>query len=151
MKSGDVLRGVFRGEPYLYRRHWLGHSGAECTGDQCEHCKKGNKSTFRFRMIFICRSESGNLEAKIFENGWDLFNSLKALNNDYPLEKHTVKITRQGSTAHDTTYSALPEKYGEVTDQMELEFQKLPVPDLKLTQIEEIAPVDKFPEDNIPF
>ena len=47
--DGDSVRGVFRGEPLVYRTHWLqtaeGARSVVCTGKpDCPHCMAGNSA-----------------------------------------------------------------------------------------------------------
>ena len=107
MKASESVRGIFKGEPHDFKQHWLDGKGYLCIGDECVHCKAGIPAKFRFRLNLILK-ENGAFTAKIFEQGWIVYEMLKALHEaDYDLEKHMMKITRNG-TGTDTTYSIVP-------------------------------------------
>lgn len=90
LKSGESVTGILRGEPHEF-----------------EHAfKPADKPKFRFRLNMVV-SENGALVAKVLEGGWKLYVQLKTLSEaGWDLEKTYTKISRQGSTMNDTTYSA---------------------------------------------
>lgn len=130
LKDKEFVTGVFRGDVKEYRQHWLGSSGAPCTGDgNCPHCKGGNKSAFRFRLNLITK-EDGKYLAKVFEQGWLFYQQLSALNKDFPLEKNVVKVTRHGSSKNDTTYTVIPVPNGALTADLEKVIAAIPLNEL---------------------
>lgn len=155
LKAGESVRGVFRGEPHIFRQHWVNNRSVLCSGaDTCPECKLGQKSSFRFRLNFITK-ENEVLVAKVFEQGWTVCEALRALNEgDYPLEKFFMKVTRHGQ-ATNTTYSIIPVAGGEVTAEQEEKISKVHLNDLnnnptpQQSEIEE----DTFhaDSDDIPF
>lgn len=106
LKDGESIKGVFLGEPFIYRQHWLEGRSQVCTASACGSCAEGEKPTFRFRLNFAVEDQ-GAWGVKILEQGWGFFNDLRALNDEYPLEKHVIKITRMG-TGTDTRYQLMP-------------------------------------------
>lgn len=107
LKAGESVRGVFRGDPVDYRMHWVGGRGVDCPPKDCPHCATGDKSGFRFRVNFVL-NENGAYTAKVFENGWGVYEAMRALHEgDYNLEHHLVKLTRHGS-GKETSYSIIP-------------------------------------------
>lgn len=119
LKAGDAIRGVFRGEPYQFRTHWVENRGVVCTGrDKCALCKAGEKSSFRFRINFITQ-ENGAYVAKVFEQGATVYDSMKAIHEgDYDLSSYIMKITRNGSDK-ETTYSLIPVPNGKLSKDQE--------------------------------
>jgi hypothetical protein len=109
-ESGASVRGIFVGEPFDFRMHWIKNGNTNksvsCGGEGCFHCLGGNRSVFRFRMNFIVKSEDG-YQCKVFEQSLKTYESLRSLNKDYPLESTLVKITRNGM-GKDTYYSIIP-------------------------------------------
>jgi hypothetical protein len=107
LKDKESVVGVFRGEPYDFKQHWLSTRSQMCQGTNCPECQKGTKPSFRFRLNFVV-SENGKYASKIFEQGRAVYNDLASLNNSgYALEKTIVKITRTG-TDKATKYTILP-------------------------------------------
>lgn len=107
LKAGESVRGVFRGDPTIYRTHWVEGRSYVCHGDGCPMCEKGDKPKFRFRLNFVV-NENGAYTAKIFEGSYKVYNLLKSLHGaDYDLEKTVVRVERQGEKTN-TVYTVLP-------------------------------------------
>jgi len=108
LKDKESVRGVFRGDIHTYHQHWVGDRSQLCPGrESCSRCKDGaDKPQFKFRLNFITKEKDGFV-AKIFEQGWTLFEQLKAINAVVPLEKTLVQISRSGSGKNDTTYTVI--------------------------------------------
>lgn len=125
MKSGQSIEGVFRGDPYDFKVHWTDNHSVLCVGyDKCEHCKKGDKPRFRFRLNFIMK-ENGINVAKVFEQGWETYQILRALHQgDYNLERHIMKVTRTGD-GKDTKYTVLPKPNGLLNEAAEIAISKV--------------------------
>lgn len=116
LKSGESIKGVFMGDTYEFKQHWKDSKPSLCPGEtECSRCASGEKASFRFQLNLIVK-ENDTYVAKVFEQGWKVFLDLKALHEGgYDLEKYLVKITRNGSTMNDTTYSIVPVPNGLLT------------------------------------
>jgi len=115
LKDKESISGVFQGNPFEFKVHWLNNRSEKCNGKNCTQCSAGNKPRFRFRLNMIVK-EGDQFKAKIFENSFRVYEQLRALNeSDYDLEDVFVKITRSGEGT-DTQYSILPLKNGALTD-----------------------------------
>lgn len=117
LKGGESVTGVFRGDPYDFRIHWLQKEQRSvlCEGkEKCPVCELGNKSSFRFRVNFIVK-EGEAYVAKVLEQGWTSYQALMNLQESgYDLEKQIMVITRQG-TGLNTSYSFIPSPKGLAT------------------------------------
>lgn len=107
LKSGESVRGVFRGNPHEYFARWSSKGYEPCGEDD-------DGASFRFRINFIMRNEDGTFTSRIWEQGARAYNELKDLAEDYDLEVTTVKIARSGEGKHDTKYSIVPLPKGEI-------------------------------------
>lgn len=116
--DGEEVKGVFRGEPYRFLRHWSNQRSVECIGDGCPVCAvdKENRPSFRFRINFLT-SRDGKWFAKIFEGGGDLYDSLTSLDRKFDLSSTVVDITRRG-TKQNTRYEVIPMAHMRITDEM---------------------------------
>lgn len=131
IKDKESVKGIFSGEPYEFRKHWVSNKSVICSEDNhCSHCLTGLKSSFAFRVNFII-NDNGSYVSKIFEQGWTVYESLRNLNLEYPLEQHIVKISRSGSGPTDTTYSILPVPNGIVTNEIKEKINMVKLQDLK--------------------
>lgn len=131
LKDKESAKGLFVGEPYHFRVHWVTNKTVLCSEDnQCANCNKGIKGSFRFRISFIVK-EGANYVAKIFEQGWTVYEALQHLNGDYDLEKHLVKISRSGSGPSDTSYAIIPLPDGKVTPPLAAKLALIKLHDLK--------------------
>ena len=131
LKDKESAKGLFVGDPYEFKVHWNGKASDLCTQDnRCAHCSLGDKPKFRFRMNFIIH-ENGTYIAKVFEQGWNTYLSLKELHEgEYNLENHLVVISRSGSGANDTRYSILPAKNGDLKPDQLRAVMSAPLQDL---------------------
>jgi hypothetical protein len=115
---GSSVKGIFRGDPYEFRIHWVAGASTVCTGKDCPSCADSIRSSFRFRINFIT-NENSNFTAKVWEGGKKVYEMLKALHeSEYNLEKHAMKISRSGSGT-DTTYSVIPVANGTIKPDVE--------------------------------
>lgn len=132
MKDKESVKGALVGDLYTFKTHWAGNQSELCSEDNlCPKCATGDKPKFRFRVNFIVKGESG-YEAKIFEQGWTVYEALRALHEgEYDLEKHLVTISRSGSGKNDTVYTITPAKNGEITPKLAAELVKVQLIDLK--------------------
>lgn len=146
MKSGEAVKGIFRGDPTDYRQHWSNNRSYLCTGrDTCELCKAGEKSSFRFRINFVV-NENGAYVAKVFEQGKAVYEALKTLHAEYGLDKNQMKITRIGSGT-DTQYTILPVANGALTAEQEKAISAVKL--IPLTDSQPQEPAEE--EEDLPF
>ena len=116
LKDGESIKGVFRGDPFDFQSHWKGGSVA-CTGADCDFCAKGEEPSFRFRINFVVK-ENGAYVAKLWEQGWRVYESLQGLDaSGYNLEETPVQISRRGSDKNNTTYNVLPVPNAALTEE----------------------------------
>lgn len=133
LADGESIKGVFRGDPVHFKQHFVNNTGALCPGlATCEHCKAGLKPAFRFRLNFVT-NENGAYVAKIFEQGWIVYESLGSLHEEYDLQKTVVKITRKGEKQN-TSYTIIPLPNG-LTDEQAAKIAAVP-----LQRLEKKAP-----------
>lgn len=155
LEPGKTAILAFRGEPHDFRTHWINNKGVLCAGSECQACKDGLPSSFRFRINVILK-ENGLVTAKILEQGRTVYNALRDMHTDYPLDKHLMKVTRIGS-GKETSYSILPAPKGEITPEMEKQFALVTPFDLDPGKKEEkpqpITHADDpgFKEQDLPF
>lgn len=139
LKDKDTIKGVFRGEPFVFYSKW--ENGKSIISKEGEP-----KARFRFRINFVYK-ENGILVSKIWEQGGVVYNQLKDLNGEYELSKTLVSIKRNGSDMS-TTYSILPSKNGTITETEEKALINVKLHELKP---KEKPVIDEDPMDNIPF
>lgn len=129
LKDKESITGVFRGDPYDFRQHWVNKKSQVCVGDGCPLCVD-NKSSFRFRINFITK-ENEEYVAKVLEQGWTVYEQLREMHrSDYNLEKTIVRITRNG-VEKQTTYLIMPRPDGAVKPELEKILGKVELHDLK--------------------
>lgn len=135
LKSGESVKGIFRGDPYQFKQHWKNGRGYPCQGMDCLLCKEVDEEgkprypNFRFRVNFII-SENGQWVAKVFEQGGRVYDKVEALSTEYALDKIQVKITRYGTDKSNTNYEIVPLPRGEVTPEMEKKISEVKLNDL---------------------
>lgn len=143
LKADESVTGVFRGDPFDYRIHWLQKEQRSvlCEGKECPVCQLGDKSKFRFRVNFVVREGEGYL-AKVLEQGWTSYQAMINLQESgYDLEKQVIVITRRG-TGLNTSYTIIPSPKG----QLNLEQQgKIAV--VKLNDLGHITDEEKEPAE----
>jgi hypothetical protein len=123
LKAGESARGIFSGDPYEFKVHWNAGKTTPCLEVNCPQCNAGNKSAFRFTINVIVKENEAYV-AKIFEQGISVYDALKSLHEGgYDLEKHVMKISRQGSTKDDTTYAIVPLPNGQINAEMALKLK----------------------------
>lgn len=103
LEKDKAVTGVFRGEVVEFWQHWVDGRSTICPGrDQCEICKErdheGKKidSRRRFRVNFVTKGADGNLTAYIFEGGKQVLDRLHAINEQVPLDRIWVTLTKTG-------------------------------------------------------
>ena len=155
LKSGDSIKGIFRGDPHDYYMHWVGEeegqrTSVECAAGNCIHCAKGNKKKFRFRVNFVLK-ENGKYVARIFEQGPRLYNNLRELAKaGYDLEKTVVVLGRQVSGFNDTTYTVLPDPISKVDKTLDMELQLIKLNDLA-NPVDDSGSVSSTDDSDVPF
>lgn len=100
LKDGESVRGVFIGDMFTFHIKWI-------NGKSVESDNKDPDAKTRFKCNFAMVDDQGQLTAKVWEFAYSVFEQLKAINSEYPLETTKVKISRMG-TGTDTTYQILP-------------------------------------------
>lgn len=119
LKDKETVTGVFRGEVYEFTGLWK--EGKFLLGEG---------KSFRFRVNFITKDETGAYVAKVWEQGVTVYNQLKDLHAEYDLPQTIVKITRSGSGPSDTSYSVLPIKKSEVSEALEKQLAAVELKDI---------------------
>lgn len=103
LQDRESVIGVFVGEIFTFKRHWINDRGEICQGgkEKCQFCKDDPKTypSFRFRVNFI----NDTMCAKIFEGGGEAHDALCLLDKKYDLSKTLVEIIRKGKGTR-TTY-----------------------------------------------
>lgn len=104
IEDGQSVAGVLAGEFYEFYVKWTGTTNL-VVNEGAEGAK------IRFRANFITNTaaagEPDNLGAKIWEFPVMLYNQLKEINEEYPLEETKIKISRKG-TGKNTEYTIMP-------------------------------------------
>lgn len=104
IKDGEEVTGVFKGLLYEFYQVW---ATKEAYPWDTPRAERPQEASFRFRINFITK-EGASYVAKVMEQGSVIYNALRDLNEEYPLDTTVVKIKRTGSTKDDTRYSILP-------------------------------------------
>ena len=145
LKDKESVIGLFQGEPRVFYARWNGK-----TYEECPRSEAG--AGFRFKVNLLVNEGPGKWVAKIFEQGATVYETLKGVNAEYPLEETVIKITRSGSTKDDTSYSILPTK-SQPTDEQMAAMKKIELNPLESKGKEPgFAPEPNFESsDEIPF
>ena len=82
--EGQTEKGVFRGQPAIYKKHWVNTDGnntkVRCPGKGCLNCSPGDRGSFEFSINFIHKnSQTGEFQASIYEGNIFDYEKLKAL------------------------------------------------------------------------
>lgn len=110
LKDGESVTGVLRGD---VKADWVDWS----SGKPVPTAKDQPGAKFKFRVNFIA-TQNGALTPKLFSQGTQVYKKLKALSQEYDLERTIVKITRVGSDKK-TQYEVMPTKEWKVSDELE--------------------------------
>lgn len=146
MKDGDVVRGVVVGDIQETYKKWINGKGIECAPDE-------PGAGLRFKVNLIT-DENGGLVAKIWEFGILIYNQLKDINDEYPLETTKVKISRQGSTKDNTSYTILPlvTAKDKLTDKQLEKIKAIDLHKLVASKPKNYAPTSaRPPGEDVPF
>lgn len=119
LQDKEEVTGMFRGDIYQFKRHWMNNRGVQCEGEKCQYCAADPKNfpSFRFRVNFIT-SKDGKYVAKIFESGGETYDFLSSLSKKYDLSKTVIDITRMGLNTN-TKYMVMPRADVPVTKEFE--------------------------------
>lgn len=148
LKDKETVRGVFVGDVHHFYTKWKNGKSLPCD----EKDPEGNP---RFKCNFVYHDETqGQLVVKVWEFAYAVFEILKGINEDYPLEKTKLKITRNG-TGTNTTYMVLPlvgEKEALTANQIAA-INNMPLHDLKKKEKGSQGGDTPMPsaDDEIPF
>ncbi len=120
LNDKEEVTGVFMGDIYLFKRHWVANRGNECIGEGCPFCAADPEAfpSFRFRVNFVT-SREGQYIAKIFEGGGETYDLLVSHDKKFDLRKTVVDITRMG-IKQNTKYNILPRLDQPITKEMEV-------------------------------
>lgn len=99
INDGESKSGICRGDIYEFHVKWV-------SGKSVVVASTDPEAKTRFRLNFIVYDE-GKFKALIWEFGIMIYNQLADINEEYPLEKTKIKISRSG-TGTDTEYRLLP-------------------------------------------
>jgi hypothetical protein len=147
VEEGKAAVGNIRGKLERFYQHWQGGRSSICPGrDTCSLCQSTDdsvrKASGKFRVNFVMRENPADkgspLVARIFEGGKRVYDQLLQLNQDLPLEKAWLKISRSGK-GKDTQYmlSYLVGENAVVTPAQEKDIVKVPLHDLSVSKPEE--------------
>jgi hypothetical protein len=106
--DGDKHVGAFVGDPHAKEVHWTDRGSAECSGENCAHCKAGTKKSLRILVNFYVPAVGA---MKIIEGNNKWFETLTKVRVKYGLDQWLFEVERHGDKGDPkTTYSILPEK-----------------------------------------
>lgn len=97
--DGETKNLILRGEVYEFYHKWVNGKGQETSSNDPE-------GRVRFRVNAIC-SEGTIYVVKIWEFPMTIYSQLGSINDEYPLEKTVLKVTRSG-VGTETVYHILP-------------------------------------------
>lgn len=145
IKDQQSVKGIFIGDIYEFYTKWVG--GKSVVTDESD-----SEAKIRFRCNFITAGEDGDLTTKIWEFPYAVYESLKAINEEYPLETTKVKISRMG-TGTSTNYSIMPlvGPKDVLTKVMIEALKKMPVHDLEKKKQTPVVASGVIPESEIEF
>lgn len=122
LKDGESVVGVPRGEIYSFKLKW--ENGKSVVLGEPNPAKHN-----RFAMNFVVKSDAG-YQAKTWEYGITLYNTLSEFASEMDLTKTKIKVTRKG-TGTDTVYVLVPLGQIETNSLNEIESLKLNILDKK--------------------
>lgn len=143
IEPNKSVTGVFRGDPLEFA------------------CKEVNKKTtpcspsdpaakFRFKINFVMKQKDLSYKAFVWEQSGAVYDVLKKFNEDFPLEKTIVKISRDGEGLK-TKYSILPNGTNfQVSDELNSALSDVQLVDLKVEATADTEEHQTFPPDDMP-
>lgn len=143
LKSGESIKGVFRGDPVEFHCKWIGKTTQICDKDDPD-------AMFRFRLNLVVK-DGPEYTARIFEQGVRVYQDLRSINEEFDLEKTVVKITRTGDGSQ-TRYNIMPS-----SDKADLAaVKKVPLQSLRIDHqpkrtASDTMGDDHMTEEDIPF
>lgn len=138
LNDKEEVTGLFKGEIYTFKRHWVNTRGSECPGAGCPVCAvdpEKNYPSFRFRINFVT-SRDGQWISKIFEGGGETYDLLVSLDKKFDLAKTVVDITRRG-IKQNTKYDILPRLDQPLTKEMLSKINSVDLLALSAVKVEE--------------
>ena len=138
LTDGEEVTGVFRGDIYMFKNHWMGNGSpsVECSGADCPVCatKPPKGPSTRFRVNFVT-TKDGQWVAKIFEGGGELYDQLVVLDKKFDLSSTVVDLSRTGKDKN-TRYNVLPRKDVPITKEMDAKIQAVKLLPLSAVDVE---------------
>jgi hypothetical protein len=127
LSDQEECSGLFRGDIYTFKRHWINGRSEECKSVACTICASDpeNRPSFRFRVNFVTY-KNGQWVAKIFEGGGEIYDLLTNLDRKFNLSSTLIDITRRG-TQQNTKYDILPRVDQPITQEMEARIKTIPL------------------------
>jgi len=135
LNDQEEVTGLFRGDIYLFKRHWENNRSSECPGASCSLCAtklKENYPAFRFRINFVAY-QNGQWVPKIFEGGGETYDLLTCLDKKFDLTKTIIDITRRG-VKQNTKYDIHPRRDQSITQEMESKLKAVQLVPLSTVQ-----------------
>jgi hypothetical protein len=135
IEDGKSVQGVFRGDMARFYQHWVGGRSTVCPGrETCALCQSSDpdekKASGKFRINFLVQ-EGGQWVARVFEGGKRVFDQIKHLNEQAPLESVVVRIARTGKgTGTQYILSILHGNQGIVTPDLDKQLKQVPLVDV---------------------
>lgn len=135
LNDQEEITGLFIGEIYTFKRHWVNQRGVECSGPGCSICNvdKENYPAFRFR-INVAVSSNGQWVPKVFEGGGETYDLLTSLDKKFDLTRTLVDIKRRG-VKQNTKYDILPRLDQPITQEMESKIRALKAHELSTAPV----------------
>lgn len=127
LKDGDKVKLLLRGKIEIFKVKWNGTYYEVLTPEAAKAA--GKEAKFRFRVNAVTETE-GKYSVGILEQGYGLYKNLAIMNDDYPLEKNWMRLSRRGSGPTDTEYHIVPAPGGVVTPEEDAKLSKLKLHDL---------------------
>lgn len=100
LKDKESVRGVFVGEPFAHYVKWI-------NGKTVDSLESDPEAKIRFKCNFVTADDGPELIVKIWDFPSTVYQQLKDINEEYPLETTKLKITRNGIKT-DTVYTIMP-------------------------------------------
>ena len=142
LKDKESVSGIFMGDTQEFFCLWQ-------EGKYKEVPEGTAGASFRFRINFVVK-EGSVYVPKILEQGKTVYQQLSDLHDEYNLENVVIKITRNGSTKNDTTYTLLPLRQ-EISEETKAYLRTLKLNDFSSKVSDDPGPTPPGYDDEIPF